>query len=304
MIQLKQDSSNEFVIYANTISNSVEQFGDYFLIGFQNGFTKEWTYVVPYVLSRNSRYLKFQVSVVPSLPEEDPLNYSVYLSPSMNWDYKIWNLDYPTLLPDSGNLIDKGQMILENQEIPEVQFTAYVSPDDNLTSTVYYSNASELPNEPSFMQNMVIYADTITNDVDEFGNYFILGLQNAYSREWSYVIPTVLTRNTRYLEIEYEVVTNPDDADPLNSIVYLKPAINWNYKVWNTNVPTINYNNALLIDDGELVISNPSFKKEVTWTTYVSANDNLQSFVYYTSNNIWNNIAQLWEYDEIEWQNS
>ena len=139
MILLKQNSANEFIIYANTISNDLQDFGNYFLIGFQNGFTKEWSYVVPYVLTRNSRYLKLQIDVVPSYPEEDPLNNVIYLSPSMNWDYKVWNTETPTLDPAFGTIIDNGQMLLENQVNPEVPFVAYKSANDTLKSFVYYT---------------------------------------------------------------------------------------------------------------------------------------------------------------------
>lgn len=139
MIQLKQNGSNEFIIYADTISNDIQEFGDYFLVGFQNGFTKKWSYVVPNVLKRNTRYLAFQIEVVPSLPEEDPLNAFVYLSPSMNWDYKVWNIDLPTLDPSYGTLVDKGQMILENQTPPEIPFVAYKSNNEDMKSFVYYT---------------------------------------------------------------------------------------------------------------------------------------------------------------------
>lgn len=139
MILLKQNSANEFVIYANTISNDLQDFGDYFLIGFQNGFTKEWSYVVPYVLTRNTRFIKLQIDIVPSFPEEDPLNNVIYLSPSMNWDYKIWNTENPTLDPAFGTLIDNGQMMLENQVPSEVPFVSYESPNDTLKAYVYYT---------------------------------------------------------------------------------------------------------------------------------------------------------------------
>ena len=139
MITLEQNAVNEFVIYADTIPNDAQSFGDYFLIGFQSGFTKYWSYVIPFVLKRNSRFLKFQISVVPSLPEEDPANGSLYLSPSGNWDYKIWNLEEPGLDPSAGYLIDEGQMIMLNQTPPEIQFTTYYSANDNLKSVVYYT---------------------------------------------------------------------------------------------------------------------------------------------------------------------
>lgn len=137
MINLEQLTSNEFVIYANTIDNDVQEFGDYFLIGFQSGFTKEWTYVIPFVLTRNTRYLKFTISLVANISIEDPTNGIVYLSPSGNWDYKIWNTDYATLDPGIGTLIDSGQMILNDQNPPEVIFDTYVSANEDLQSVIF-----------------------------------------------------------------------------------------------------------------------------------------------------------------------
>lgn len=140
MLLIKQNSGNEFIIYANTISNEVQSFGDHFLIGFQNGFTKEWSYVVPFVLSRNSRFIRFQINTVATVVEEDPLNHVVYLSPSMNWVYKVWNTEIPTLNPSLGNVIDEGQMILEFQEVPEIPFVSYKSSNDSAKSFVYYTS--------------------------------------------------------------------------------------------------------------------------------------------------------------------
>lgn len=139
MITLQQNATNQFVIFSDTITNDVQTFGDYFLIGFQSGFTKYWDYVVPTILTRNSRFIKFQILLVPSLSQEDPLNSSIYLSPSGNWDYKIWNMSSPSLDPSTGDLIDSGQMIMLNQVVPEVQFTSYQSVNDNLKAFVYYT---------------------------------------------------------------------------------------------------------------------------------------------------------------------
>lgn len=137
MIQLQQQTGNEFVIYANTIDNDVQEFGDYFLVGFQSGFSKQWTYVIPYVLTRNTRYLKFQITLVANVSIEDPANGIVYLSPSGNWDYKIWNTEYATLDPAIGNVIDTGQMILEDQTPPEVFFEQFESANDTLEAVIY-----------------------------------------------------------------------------------------------------------------------------------------------------------------------
>lgn len=139
MIKLEQNSSNEFIIYADTITNDVQTFGDYFLIGFNNGFTKEWVYVVPEVVTRNSRYLKLRIQLAVNYPSEAPFNSVVFLTPSGNWDYKIWNTTFPTLDPAVGDLIDKGQMVLENEVPAELVYTPYISDNETAIAYVYYS---------------------------------------------------------------------------------------------------------------------------------------------------------------------
>lgn len=139
VITLQPTTSNTFVLYVSTLTNEVQTFGDYFLLKFINGFTKENVYVVPSVLIRNSRFIKLQIDLVPNVSVEDPINASVYLAPSGNWDYTLYNIFTPTLDPSGGILLDQGQMVLEDNVIPEVKFVPYVSNNENLSSYVYYS---------------------------------------------------------------------------------------------------------------------------------------------------------------------
>jgi hypothetical protein len=64
----------------------------------------------------------------------------VNLSPSGNWDYKLWAIDDITLDPSLGVLIDKGQMYLENvnAEIPNV---VYLSDNDSDKNIVYLTRS-------------------------------------------------------------------------------------------------------------------------------------------------------------------
>lgn len=143
MLNFSPNIKNTFVIYVDTIDNSVETFGDYFLLGFQNGMTKDWSYVVPEVLTRNTRYLKLRIDLADYVTAEDPIGGSVYLFPPGNWDYKLWNTNIATLNPALGNLLDEGQMILETDpqtEPAEVTYQPYVSQNENLRTFVYYSS--------------------------------------------------------------------------------------------------------------------------------------------------------------------
>jgi hypothetical protein len=177
MIQLQQDTGNEFIIYADTITNNVEEFGDYFLIGFQSGFTKEWSYVIPYVLTRNTRYLKFQITLVPNVSIEDPANGIVYLEPSGNWDYKVWNAEYATLDPANGNLIDNGQMILLNQDPPEIEFETYVSANDDLQAIVY---------EPVTGGSGPVVYQSVNDNLQSYIYYSANGVWNNTANQMNY----------------------------------------------------------------------------------------------------------------------
>lgn len=139
MINLSVGNINQFAIYADTISNDVQTFGDYFLFGFKNLYTRTWTYVVPEIVKRNSRFIQFNLIIVEGNSPDDPLNSIVSLYPPGNWSYKCWNIDYPTLDPSVGTLIDEGQMIMASYSPPEIAQYTYQSDNEYLQSIIYYS---------------------------------------------------------------------------------------------------------------------------------------------------------------------
>jgi hypothetical protein len=148
MINLTPLSVNRYVIYCNTLFDT-SIVGNYFLFGFLNGFTKEWTYVLPTIVERNNRFISFDLELCPNPATQDLYGGVVYLDPSGNWDYKMWGLITPSLTPNGflpsgqwqdGYLLDKGQMYLNYQTPKEVPFLSYTSSNDNLQSYIYYSS--------------------------------------------------------------------------------------------------------------------------------------------------------------------
>lgn len=139
MINLSVGNLNQFAIYADTIDNSIQDYGDYFLIGFKSLYTNHWTYVIPEVIKRNSRFVQLNLVVVEGNTPDDPLNSIVSIFPPGNYSYKIWNLDYATLDPSNGILIDSGQMIMAEYNPPEVVEYTYISNNETFQNIIYYS---------------------------------------------------------------------------------------------------------------------------------------------------------------------
>lgn len=139
MLNLQANQINTVIIYADTISNDQVTFGDYFLLGFQSTYSKNWAYVVPTVVTRNSRYVKFSFEV-SEVDIEDPLNGKVWLFAPGNWTYKVWNTVTPTLDPSVGDMIDQGQMYLDTYTPPEIVFTSYTDTNNDLANVIYYTD--------------------------------------------------------------------------------------------------------------------------------------------------------------------
>lgn len=138
MINLNNLQSNNIIIYVNVDDVEINPFygSGLFLFGFKNGFSRQYSYVIPNIVTSNSRYTEFEIELTRSA--DDPENGIITLSPSGNWDYKLYAIDEVTLDPAGAVLIDKGQMYLENvtAEIPSI---VYLSDNDSDKNIVYLS---------------------------------------------------------------------------------------------------------------------------------------------------------------------
>jgi hypothetical protein len=135
--------TNEFVIYADTITSDVQTFGDEFLIGFKSLYTNHWSYVRPEVIKRNSRFVQFEISVVEKGTADDPLNSILMVFPPGNYSYKVWNLEDPSLDPSTGIKIDEGQMIMASYTPPEINEIVYISDNETFKNIIYYSGVTD-----------------------------------------------------------------------------------------------------------------------------------------------------------------
>jgi hypothetical protein len=133
---LNLTNNNDIIIYVNTLDPDIPYSTNNFLFGFKNGFTNTWTYVMPQIVTQNARYTRFSIELVQQQALVDAENGIIRLSPSGNWDYKLWAIDAPTLDPYDGYVIEEGQMYLENT-IPENATITYISDNDPSRNIVY-----------------------------------------------------------------------------------------------------------------------------------------------------------------------
>jgi hypothetical protein len=137
MINLRNLTDNtDIVIYVNTLSADIPYASNNFLFGFKNGFSNVWSYVMPNIVKQNTRYTQFSIELVQQQILIDPENGVTRLSPSGNYDYKLWAIDAPTLDPAFGYLLEEGQMYLENTQ-PETVTITYISDNDPSRNIVY-----------------------------------------------------------------------------------------------------------------------------------------------------------------------
>ena len=131
--------------------------------------------------------------------------------------------------------------------------------------------------------NVVVYADTVTSSV---GNFFTIVFTNAYSRESFEVVPTIVRRNYRFVELEFDSVGVQDYSDPLNGSVYLYPQENFDYIVYNTATQTLDplagtYEE---VDRGQAFLyTDVECDREIKFVPYISDNEGLFNVVYVTS---------------------
>jgi hypothetical protein len=147
--------------------------------------------------------------------------------------------------------------------------------------------------------NFVIYCDAV-NEFDE--TYFLLGVQNVFTKEWFYVYPTIIKRNRRFVEFCLALVA-PIDEDVYDGKINLSPNGFWDYKVWSTNALDLNPANGNLVETGqmELLTQNP----EIVYESYISDNEDFASVVYISPIPdyclIWNLTRNLWNREHTLW---
>jgi len=163
--------------------------------------------------------------------------------------------------------------------------------------------------QPKSTNNLIIYSDTLTNSI---GDYFTIVFTNSYSKQTFAVVPTVVRRNKRFVELEVETVGVNQLNDVLDGKIYLFPDGNFTYTVFQTNAPTVtlegptacyvwnteddfwNFSNIVwnvcnivytTIDQGQafLYADTDACEREVEFIPYTQGNNILESIVYVTN---------------------
>jgi hypothetical protein len=161
---------------------------------------------------------------------------------------------------------------------------------------------------PNSENNLVIYANTVSQSV---GNFFLVVFTNSYSRETFAVVPNIVRRNSRFVELSVDLVGVDGQNLPLDGQIYLYPEGNFEYLVFNLNAPTTDPSTALpcmvwdtdedfwefartvwdvcgLVDAVEIdrgqafLYAEVPCEREVQFVPYVSDNEFLRNIVYVT----------------------
>ena len=131
------------------------------------------------------------------------------------------------------------------------------------------------------LNEFVIYADTITSDVQTFGDEFLIGFKSLYTNHWAYVRPEVIKRNSRFVQFEMSVVEKGTADDPLNSVLMVFPPGNFSYKVWVLEDPSLDPSTGIKIDEGQMIMANYT-PPEINEIVYISDNETFKNIIYYS----------------------
>lgn len=199
MLNLTPNSTNNLIIYADTVSPELFV-GNDFLLVFTSTSSQQTTAVFATVIRRNTRFVELEINLVGVNGQNLPLNGDIYLYPDGNFTYQVFNLDQPTTDPGNPNppyiwddveafwafvalnwdllglvdynKIDEGQAFLYS-EIPcerEVRFVPYEGGNNYLDAIVYvtgvplYQFPCVIQSGTTFTveQNTNTYCSTIT----------------------------------------------------------------------------------------------------------------------------------------------
>ena len=108
------------------------------------------------------------------------------------------------------------------------------------------------------INSFILYVDTIDNEIETFEDYFLLGFTDGFNNTTTYVVPTVLARNSRYLKLSITLTNDSNLEDAIDSLVYMVQGGNWDYTLYNTASATLDPTGATVLDTGQMVLNVPA----------------------------------------------
>lgn len=144
-------------------------------------------------------------------------------------------------------------------------------------------------------------------DQIEFGTgYYKIIFKSSMTKQEKYVIPNVVTENSRFILLEF-VETYYDD--PTNGYINFSggfyPNGEYTYELWETSAGG---SNLALIERGEMKLLGENVDPEINYFFYTGGNQNAAAYVYVTPGTptptfaFWNTTPTEWQLDTDEWQ--
>ena len=151
-------------------------------------------------------------------------------------------------------------------------------------------------------------AFTAVDQIQYGTGLYKLKFKSSVTKQEKYVIPDVVTENTRYILLEF---VESSTSDPDNGSITLRggfyPNGEYTYELWEINVGG---DELALIERGEMKLLGENIDPEIQYFFYQGNNENTSAYVYVTPAapapefEFWNTNANKWELEDEQWQNA
>ena len=125
---------------------------------------------------------------------------------------------------------------------------------------------------------IVIYCDAIN---DFTYGFFPITITNIFSRETKTFKPDVITKNTRFIKLCFNLVSSQAQEDLSNGKIYIKAQGTFEFQVgnsgtFNTNVSLMNPYRIVEVIEAQVALR----EQEVQYTSFISENEDLTAYVF------------------------
>ena len=141
MILVEKNNSNEI---AFTAVDQLQYGTGFYKIKFKSSMTKQEKYVIPTVVTENTRYILLEFTeTYYSDPDNGYIDFSGGFYPNGQYTYELWETDSDG---DDLALVERGEMKLLGENVdPEIQYYFYTGNNENTSAYVYVTPAAPTP---------------------------------------------------------------------------------------------------------------------------------------------------------------